>query len=477
MDIEITTEDLIIFAIILVIIFLFAAICLFINKLVFRRLQKDGKRIHLTFFERMNRIVIIALACLLVFSCISGFEKIWSALLGSTVVIGGIIGFAAQGIIKDVLAGLMLSIHRPFEIGDRILLNEIEKPCVVEDLTISHTILKTMDNIRYIVPNSEINSKIITNTSYHQVLRGTFIKIRIGLYSDVRKAIFAVREAIRECPYTCPNNEKNADLGGYGEVYVMDFLDSALLLETVIWTEPETDNFLACSEVRLAIMNKLAEIGIKVPYTYINVQMSDKEEEPSKNPGTSHSMRTNVGKRNTFIKTDAVNIGSIEDSYEDIYAKAEEFSVFHGLSPKDSNTIRLLSEELMNFLRQVFGDLSGLFWIEGYRHKVQICLNAAAKMDSNRHLELIGISSKGKNAAAKGFVGILREMIALYPELGKYGNSLSWTEYKNSTDDPEAGLEKTILTSIADDINVNIEDQSIRIVVYKYFSKKKVSKK
>ena len=110
------------------------------------------------------------------------------------------------------------------------------------------------DNVRYIIPNSTISGMLVTNTSYHQRLRGTFIKVPIAYTADVRKAIGIIREVVMQCPYTFPNNPANEDLGGYGEVYLMSYDENSLNLETTIWTEPSMDNFLAASEIRIRIL-------------------------------------------------------------------------------------------------------------------------------------------------------------------------------------------------------------------------------
>ncbi len=447
-----------------IILIICVILAIFLSDLLFRKLQNGTKKIHLAFFARMTRILIILIALIVFISWFVGFDKLWRIVFSSSVVLGGIIGFAAQGIIKDILAGLMLSVRRPFEIGDRILLSDIEKPSVVEDITISHTILKTMDNIRYIIPNSELNSKIITNTSYHQRLRGSFIKINIAYTSDINKAIIAVREAVKSCPYTFPNNPKNEDLGGYGEVYMMGFSESALLLETVIWTEPETDNFLACSEVRMAIIGKFRENGVEIPYNYVNVITHENHPKPA--VSNKPNISTNVGSRNTKIKTDPIHVRNSEKSIEKIYSKVHEFSVFHNLTDRNENKIRLLSEELINFMKQLLGELNGNFWLEGSKNKIRINLQLETQLDNDKHIKLIGISSSGSNEATRGFIGKLREMIALYPDLNELKGQLSYQQYKKS-DNYEEDLEKVILTSLADDIKVSIINGSIKVSVFK----------
>ena len=150
-------------------------ILVIINEVTFRKLLEKQKRLHYSFFRRFSRIVIVFLTIIIDVSYVVGSETVWKNLVGSTVVLGAVVGFAAQNILKDAVAGLAMSIDRPFDIGDRVIMDGIERPCIVESMTLRNTILKTMDGLRYIVPNSEMDQKIIMNCSFRQQLRGSII--------------------------------------------------------------------------------------------------------------------------------------------------------------------------------------------------------------------------------------------------------------------------------------------------------------
>lgn len=438
-----------------------------LNELIFRRLYKEREKSHLLFVQRCIRIFLLIFLAILLIAEYWGMTRLINLIAGSVAIIGAVIGFAAQSMLRDFLAGLMISIYRPFDIGDRLLLDSVELPAVVEELTMRHTVLKTMDGIRYVIPNSEIGSKVITNTSYRQSLRGTFIKVPIGYDTDIPKAIHVMREAVRECPYTLPNNKANEDLGGYGDVYLMGFEESALTLETVIWTDPSTDNFLACTEVRMAIIQHFRDADIEIPYNYLNlIEVDEMQHEETMRALKENGFKPK--KRNARIKTDAVDVSDTTKDLKVALDKIEKFASYMSLSTDDANTIRLLTEELFGFSKDVTGATSGKFWVEGNRNKVNICLKTKTEMDSSKRKELMDISSTGKNDAISGFMDKIREMITIRNESG--GNmKISYSKYKEKNGIAAEDLGKAILTSLSDDIRVAIYGNSIEITVRKNF--------
>lgn len=456
-------QDFLIKAVVTLIIFIFFII---LNEIVFRRFHKEREKTHLLFLQRFIRFTLFVVLGMMLVSEYSGLTRLVEILAGSIAIISGIIAFAAQSVLRDFFAGLMISIYRPFDVGDRLLLNAVEKPCVVEELTMRHTVLKTMDGIRYIIPNSEIGSMTITNTSYRQRLRGSFIQVSITYNENVGKAVQAVREAVRECPYTFPNNQDNADLNGYGDVYLMGFMGSSLLLETVIWTEPETDNFLACSEVRIAIIHKFRKYGIELPYEYINVIEKDEVIHAGRNGQEVPELKPK--KRNTKIKTDPVEIRHTEKDLEKVFEKAEKYALHHEFDAKKTNTLRLLSEELIGFSREITGDAVGKFWIEGNRNKVHVCLRVKTELDADARREYLDLSTSGENAAVSTFMDSIRDLIETHALDGTKA-TLSYSRYKEQSGAADDDLEKKIIMSMADDIKVGIRGSEVEITVLKIF--------
>lgn len=80
------------------------------------------------------------------------------AVLGAA---GLAVGFALQGTLSSFAAGVMLLVFRPFRAGDFVEIGGIKG--AVEEVSIFSTILNTPDNVRIVVPNSEVFGKPISN--------------------------------------------------------------------------------------------------------------------------------------------------------------------------------------------------------------------------------------------------------------------------------------------------------------------------
>ena len=75
-------------------------------------------------------------------------------LLAGATVIGATLGFGAQSMVRDLLAGVLLTVEGQFDIGDTIMVGDTSG--TVEDLTLRVTRLRSDDGTVWYVPNGEI---------------------------------------------------------------------------------------------------------------------------------------------------------------------------------------------------------------------------------------------------------------------------------------------------------------------------------
>ncbi len=84
---------------------------------------------------------------------------------------GGVVALcstlAAKESLGNYISGFILSIHRPFVLGDRVLICMIGQRIIgtVEEITFRHTVLRTDSGSTVTVPNSVMNSTSIENLS------------------------------------------------------------------------------------------------------------------------------------------------------------------------------------------------------------------------------------------------------------------------------------------------------------------------
>ncbi len=205
------------------------------------------------------------------------------------------------------------------------------------------------------------------------------------------------------------------------------------------------------------------------------------------------------------MKSDVIHVSSDGSGLEAALEQAESVALFKKLSSKAALHLRLLTEEMLGMLRSVTGDLPADFWIEdradGLSDKFELHLFTKTFINSDLRQSLLSVSSKGTNAAAKGVMGKIKDLFMrafepydgsepdyyisgwLADDLALTSPGLmgahvwSFNQYKStvSASDPVKKeewdeLEKSVISNLADEVEIYIRDGSVEMVIYKSFS-------
>ena len=244
-----------------------------VKNMVFRKIYENYEGLHLIFIEKLAGTAIIIGGLILSISSFGGLHTFWKTMLGGTAFASAVLIFAAQDTIKDVLAGMMISVFKPFEMGNRIELEDGTAGIII-DISMRHIVLRVIDSQVLIIPNSKLNEMRIRNFSYHEAYRSADFRFHIAYGSDVEKAIKVIRQAIMESAYTTQG--KDTDNGkDYAPVYFIEYEEYSLLLETTVYYLPGTPTEVMKSDVNLRVMKALEENGIEIPFRTIRITNED----------------------------------------------------------------------------------------------------------------------------------------------------------------------------------------------------------
>ena len=165
------------------------------------------------------------------------------------------IGFAFQDILSNLLAGILLLIRQPFEIGDQIEVSGHTGE--VKMITIRETQLRTFDGQKIIVPNAEVYQQTLrVQTAYGP--RRTVIAIGLDDHEDQDAATDVILDAIRSIDGVQADPAPQVYFTGYG--------DSTTDLEVRYWTAPEQAEVRRVQDkVVRAISRNLKDSGISMP--------------------------------------------------------------------------------------------------------------------------------------------------------------------------------------------------------------------
>lgn len=105
------------------------------------------------------------------------------------------IGFAFKDILQNWLAGLLILLRQPFEIGDQIIVDGFEG--TVERIETRATILKTYDGERVVIPNSDIYTNSIRVKTAYEFRRSQY-DIGVGYGDSIDDAMGVIRKTLEK---------------------------------------------------------------------------------------------------------------------------------------------------------------------------------------------------------------------------------------------------------------------------------------
>jgi small conductance mechanosensitive channel len=169
------------------------------------------------------------------------------------------LGFAAQDLIGNFVAGIFLLRDKPFTVGDWIEWNDTTG--VVRDIQLRVTKLETFDNELITVPNSELADNAVTNPVANGELRTSFT-FGIGYDDDIERA----KEIIVQEATTVDGFDASPE----SDVIVTELGDSAIgLTARAHISEPSRGKYVnALSDWIEAVKKRFDTEGIDMPYPY-----------------------------------------------------------------------------------------------------------------------------------------------------------------------------------------------------------------
>ncbi|WP_452223356.1 mechanosensitive ion channel family protein [Lacinutrix chionoecetis] len=166
------------------------------------------------------------------------------------------IGFAFKDILQNWLAGILILMRQPFEIGDQIQVNDFEG--TVERIETRATIIRQYDGQRIVVPNSEIYTNSVKVITANELIRSQY-DIGLGYDQPREKAFEILRKTIKETEGV--SSDKPID------VLPWDQADSWLTVRVRWWTDSTRSNVVKVySNVILNTQNAMDDAGIDLPF-------------------------------------------------------------------------------------------------------------------------------------------------------------------------------------------------------------------
>lgn len=171
--------------------------------------------------------------------------------------VGGIaLAFAAQDILQNFVAGVLLQVRHPFRVGDQIGSGDYEG--IVEDVNLRTTELTTYDGLTVYLPNAEVLKQPIVNYTRTPLSR-TSLTVGLAYDTDLEHARTVLLAACRTADGVRTEPPP--------EVWVETFADSSINLAVRYWHAADiASRWRVRSAAAISIKAALDAAGLTIPF-------------------------------------------------------------------------------------------------------------------------------------------------------------------------------------------------------------------
>ena len=147
-------------------------------------------RTTVSFLQQMGTAAVWVLMLILYAHLIPALRAMGTALLAGASVASVVIGLAAQSTLGNLVAGVAITLYRPFRLGDTL---QVTAPSGtetgnVELISLGYTTLRTDDGRYVVLPNSVAASQVTVNLTHFGATTPVKVVIRVARESDLDAA-------------------------------------------------------------------------------------------------------------------------------------------------------------------------------------------------------------------------------------------------------------------------------------------------
>lgn len=232
------------------------------------------------FLRRLIRGIFVLVGLVLAFD-ILGITSLMGAVLGTAGIVGLALGFAFQDIVENYLAGMLLSLRRPFSINDYVEIGEYEGRVV--RLTSRELVMMTPEGNHVRLPNAHVFKNPFTNFTINPRRLFSF-DIGIAVPEDLQKAMSVGTGALNSMTGVLHDPRPFA--------YVIEVGEATVTVRYHGWVDQREADFLKVrSEAIRHVKDALDQASIELPEGTYRVLLEAASEQKSaaeraERPGT-----------------------------------------------------------------------------------------------------------------------------------------------------------------------------------------------
>lgn len=184
-----------------------------------------------------------------------GIDLTALSVLGGAIGVG--VGFGLQKIAANYVSGFVVLAERSLRIGDMVKVDNFEGR--ISDIRTRYTVIRALNGRESIVPNEMLITQRVENSSLADPRVSISSVVQVAYGTDVRALQTSLASVMRDVPRVLSDPAPSVQL--------TEFAADGLNLTLAFWiADPENGQGNVRSDVNLAVLDRLNELGVEIPF-------------------------------------------------------------------------------------------------------------------------------------------------------------------------------------------------------------------
>ncbi len=225
-----------------------------------RREMVKGVKTRFTVIRRTLILFIVlvwALAMILPF-----MGRLPSTMISIIVAVStAVVGIAARPVVENMISGIVISFSKQLRVGDTLVVDG--QYGTVEDISITHTKIKTWDWKRYVIPNSRMLNKEFVNLTLNDSLQWAYIEFSVSYETDI--------DMVREIAMEVAAQSEHHNEQEVPQFWIRSMDKERVVCWIAAWADSPAEAWNLKSDVSMRLIRAFREKGIATHLTYVNL--------------------------------------------------------------------------------------------------------------------------------------------------------------------------------------------------------------
>ncbi|WP_316897463.1 mechanosensitive ion channel domain-containing protein [Pseudodesulfovibrio indicus] len=172
-----------------------------------------------------------------------------------------VVGIAARPLVENMISGIVISFSRQLRVGDTLMMDG--QYGTVEDISITHTKIKTWDWKRYVIPNSRMLNKEFVNLTLNDSLLWAYLEFSVSYEADLGE----VSEIATHVAATSQHHNAQEP----PQFWVMRMDKESVTCWVAAWADSPAEAWNLKSDIATRLIREFRERGIPTHMNNVNL--------------------------------------------------------------------------------------------------------------------------------------------------------------------------------------------------------------